>query len=70
MGLKDELDDWLAPLGDEANELLESWAQLGEEDLHMVLGKFFGLAFKAIGQLCDGLVMLAGRIDALEDRQD
>jgi hypothetical protein len=72
MGLKDELEarlstsDW----AHEAEELYEGWAQLAEQDLHTVLGQFLGVAFKAIGALCEAVVEIGGHIDDLEARRD
>jgi hypothetical protein len=41
-----------------------------EQDLHTVLGQFLGVAFKAIGALCEAVVEIGGHIDDLEARRD
>lgn len=68
MSLKRELDDRFDSFGDRANELLETRAQQAQEDIHVVLGRYFGLAFDVIGKLIGTVGEIAEHIDALESR--
>lgn len=66
MGLKDDIDNRFDSFGDRANELLETRAEQAEEDIHLVLGRYFGLAFDAIGKLIVTVGEIAEHIDFLE----
>jgi hypothetical protein len=66
MGLKDDLTARFAPILKDVEKLDEGWPDLSQQDVHDVLGRFFGVAYSAIGELINAVMDLAGEIDGIK----
>jgi len=66
--LKSELDRRFATFEDDVAELKQPGTNVAEEEVGLVLGQYFGVAFRAIGALIVAVGEIAEHIDTLESR--